>query len=617
MTDEHLPQAGNESYEQAKAYQELTSGLKEQEPNDLSQAVDRIVSELEVPPAVDTNNMDHDELSEYWERSIQRRLQLSRQLHEEGAPAASLILERIRKGEMRGGTGIEYVNLCATPDNGVELAEFLLEHRFMAQDLQTALERVGGHEILPYLEKYAEPVPRRDSDLDRSGRLNEAIDVALAVEQRLTEPKQREQWQASITKWAEVSNTLGNSQWLDEDALDERRAEQHPDLVAWRHTLNFYRVGNDADFGPSAHAPNAEALPLDPQISREQVVENLFALGEETLELPGAGAEKRKRVLEIMAYHEQNPSPYAITLGLEIEIEKASFVTNLGDAAREQSPDRAEAAYRRAGNYRRTERAGMPAGRDAEWEFAHLPARNYTTLSREVQALIQADLINNSFERHPVHMTLGHISMLGPAGPEVFALARGLEATGWCSSAERIEQPMRTRIDNWLYKGKGGVKERAAGEVKLGAGTAVELRIMELKSLSGADRTMRSAYALGAALRAYQELVNKPDQAADSNKQKLSDIWQDYSTEFNALCAQYDLTPPSQGGWAADTIRDGAGSVLDHRLGPDFLKLADFMREAHRPDSRGGQFQAAAQAAVLRARGRAMEILDRTKPAAG
>src|SRR3989338_2527989 len=102
-------------------------------------------------------------------------------------------------------------------------------------------------------------------------------------------------------------------------------------------------------------------------------------------------------------------------------------------------------------------------------------------------------LINKEFTRHPLHLTMGHITTFGKDGEnEVSLLARVLEATGYATTGGRLLRPYKTGKHCWNVKSVGGILERDADEIQLGVDRAVEFRTFQLQSLTSLDRFFRS-----------------------------------------------------------------------------------------------------------------------------
>ncbi len=608
MNTEHLPHNEATSFNDAKAYRDLAAGS---EPSEI-QAESAIIQLSQEIEELWSNGEENDDLE---------AMGLLRRLRQQGAPAAHILLEELRHDKLAPRNGAIMINVCATSANIPELADYMSSQPKLRPELQNTLARLGDDRVLPYLqtwltqsESYEANNPR--SVFQRSEALGKALFIAVAIQQRAADESSRQRWEAPIQTWLQEYAVVESRHPDPVDLLDDLKTRTHPDVLALAYTEDMFdnsHGGTDPDFGRSSRNRFKEA-PKPPvnEAERTETLRNLITLIERPLKsLPN---ERVERLLTIAAYQERNPSPYAVTLGFEIEVERQSLISPEPNADGLSPEERAERAYQRQANYRRSEQMGVPAGQDAEWEFAPEAAYHYLTPVRETQALIYADLINSAYEHNPLHATLAGITTEGPAGDQAGVLLRGIEATGWCCSAERIEQPTRNPANSWLCKGKRGIKERSAEELQLGASAGAELRTLEIKNLPGFDRTARSLYALGSALSAYQELAAHSERAADRHKQELADIWRDYSEQEEQLFAAYGLASPSTGSWFAGAIRDAEGNIIQERLGVDFLKFADLLRDAESGGSRGQKFQAAAQDNVLYARRRAMAVLDATRP---
>jgi hypothetical protein len=597
----------------ASAYAELQapSETMEQAREQRVAAIAETYANLALAERDPNTDMSYVELS-------REKVRCYRQLRSEGPEAVSHLLRGMQEQRYSEAVGFDLVEACATTASADELGAYVsqqpgtLEYR-----LEITLMRIGSDAQLPQLASYvdqpADPAARSgEQERNQRQRLRSAIAVAVGLEQQAAS-EHKPQWQKFIATSVERHNSLSTEQKLTAKELGWMQEGTTPDMLQEEYILQFFTSSDDPDFGPSNRQRNLEnKVPL-PKLERWEVVENLIALKEERLDLPPGDNPRRQRLLETMTYHEKNPSPHAITLGLEVEVEREAFTDR--EPADATADERADAEYQRRLDFRRTEQLGVPAGNDAEWEFALLPAEHYLTTSRETQALMQLGLIPSEYPQ-PAHLTIGGITSRGPTGKAAFMLARGLEATGWSTSAERVRQPIDgDPTDNWLFKGKGGLKEREPDEISGAATSAVELRILEVHGQSGLHRTLRTAYGLGAATSAFQE-VAKPDRPLpNADQQELAQIWEDYSDAAGQLFERYGMANPAQQEWTTIThIDPETQTPASHEFGADFLRFAELLSEAETPDTDGAKFQEAAQDLALAGRRRAMAVLDRTRP---
>lgn len=266
---------------------------------------------------------------------------------------------------------------------------------------------------------------------------------------------------------------------------------------------------------------------------------------------------------ESLVYHEAHPSPYAPTLGIEIEIFKEAILPE-----EKKEGDRKnlhEYFWRKKTEYEKTIPLGVP--RDVKendpailWEFSNKPVRYFLTLSREVQALIELGLIPKEYKKSPLHVTVGGVTPEESEqcdGKEVYVLARALEATGWSTTGERLLSPVwKAEHRSWNCKGVAGVLGRKRSTDKLefeDVDCAAELRTQQLQSLAGLDRLLRSAYYLGACLRAHQEIMRHenrndldPNWQPDATQKRLAELWRSFSLDCRDVFQTYGLTDPSQ-----------------------------------------------------------------------
>ncbi len=308
-----------------------------------------------------------------------------------------------------------------------------------------------------------------------------------------------------------------------------------------------------------------------------------------------------------LGYREENPSPYAPTLGIEIEI-------------RDQSLD-AEDFYKKSNlieKYRKTPRMGVPSGYDAFWEFAHRPVHYYHTLSKEVAALIEMGLINQAYTKHSLHLTIGGITTYDKGGYEfkeggTYLLARALEATGYSITGGRLLRPYLTGRMSWDAKGaKGGVLERFPEDIALGVPAAVEMRTFQLQGITGLDRLLKSAFLLGAALKAYQrEAVT--GEKLDETETKLAEVWGDFSNSLAAIFEEYNLKNPGEA-WVAPNSDGLLGpaklEVIYAKGKSDFIPLAKLLEEARlNPQSNGAEFVKKVRGLIIKARKKVKDII--------
>lgn len=133
----------------------------------------------------------------------------------------------------------------------------------------------------------------------------------------------------------------------------------------------------------------------------------------------------RRHWLEL---REEKPSPLAPTLGIEIEIRESA--AGVPKELRWPGPDynsperdswlkeKDKFLQQAQKPYLKTSELGVPYAFDKFWEFAHKPVRYYHTLSREVQALMEMNLIDREDQKHPLHLTIGGITSEGDTGEE-------------------------------------------------------------------------------------------------------------------------------------------------------------------------------------------------------
>lgn len=149
-------------------------------------------------------------------------------------------------------------------------------------------------------------------------------------------------------------------------------------------------------------------------------------------------------------------------------------------------------------------KCGVPRGNDRYWEFAVDPCSDWRLPCAQIELLAAAGLLPLKGSGS-LQITLGGLRQ----GREVQALARLLEAL--CGSAERIRGGIRAASkgpihSGWARKGSGGVLEKRADELKLGAASACEIRALSVPN--GVERLrdlLRVASVAGAAVAKAQE----------------------------------------------------------------------------------------------------------------
>ena len=196
------------------------------------------------------------------------------------------------------------------------------------------------------------------------------------------------------------------------------------------------------------------------------------------------------------------------------------------------------------------------------------------------------------------------------SGKETFVLARTLEAAGWSTTGGRLLRPYLVKGVHgaWGAKGVGGVKERKSDEIKLGIHEAVEFRTFQLQNLTGLDRTLRSAFLLGAALHAYQTEARGESVTTEGDpviREQLSAIWEKFSHESQKIFSAYNLADPKNA-WHAPSYADSA----DMRAENPFKHLGDTIDEARQhPDSQGAEFVAEIRRLIITTRKQVADII--------
>jgi len=307
-----------------------------------------------------------------------------------------------------------------------------------------------------------------------------------------------------------------------------------------REAYPIYDREADADL----YDESQKAETMKSAVDRLQVVKNLRFTEEREKGIAERGDEFLKK--HFLEYRESNPSPYGVTLGIEIEIPKESVLPknwmNLTDVEKKKFLTKLKEKYKQ------TKKLGMPAGTDQFWEFASEPANYPTTLARETQALIEMNLIPKEYRKFPLHVTIGGVTFLHENDflkeNNTHLLARVLDATAWETDAERLIAPYKDKNSDWTsHRAESGIRERNLDQIKQQEGIkierAVEFRTMQMQSLFGLERYLGSIYYLGSALKAYQN----PDKS-DPTVKKLSKVWRQFAGRSDELFSKINLPNP-------------------------------------------------------------------------
>lgn len=201
----------------------------------------------------------------------------------------------------------------------------------------------------------------------------------------------------------------------------------------------------------------------------------------------------------------------------------------------------------------RTVEVGVPKGLDRYWEFAFDPVYTPQHVINQIHCLQQAQLIPAG--THSMHITLGGIR----ATPSAYYLA-AIAATLWCDQA-RIAQgyhPCRPKLSHgWARKGRAGVFEKEARDLKNGAQVAIEIRMPTLTQdvevfnmqlnlfMWFADMVLR--VQRGEQCPEWKQMVSAIRQVLDDHNlpdcnwekpHMRDDIWQSYIAQFPSVQQQ-------------------------------------------------------------------------------
>ena len=213
-----------------------------------------------------------------------------------------------------------------------------------------------------------------------------------------------------------------------------------------------------------------------------------------------------------------------VPIGIEIEVKFSSFFPSLwlkyGLDTRtfgSLSPQEAESFTRDCTlleaellpKLKATIDAGVPRGNDRYWEFALDPAHDVGLLVSQVDLLTRAGVLPRD-RTHSLQLTLGNLK----ATPDVYYLALLLELQ--TIDRERIayglDQAEKTIHTGWARKGRSGVLEKGAADLKHGSVVACELRPLQLPVDQADFSQLMADASWGAnAIAAKQGIARSPD----------------------------------------------------------------------------------------------------------
>lgn len=584
------------------------------------------------------------------QESVEARLRW----RDEGRKAVAYLLEIINNtAHLATYESYQYVcllDLCASSDDAQKIGALLLrddvtflgDRSFKSKFLRI-LERIGTPENTDQLVQSAErcldaPYGSLLKKEDSMDVISVLWSIGLRIDTEYAENEENEQYQ-------EVHRQLGNAGQRIRENLRDRTGQEITDYEEqllgeslWYREAAFaslFEVQEEQESDDSHDPYDYESDERNMSWEDEQddemedsYRENKFAEIESRLEVIKRLRHEIKKEQKIkeepeddegkflrrhwLEYREDNPSPYAPTLGIEIEIRERTLLPP--EAKNWIKDEKIDFVEPKRKLFERTEKLGVGRGLDAFWEFAHNPVRHYTTLSREVQALMDMGLINKQYRKHSLHITLGGVTSKGPGGKGAFVLARALESTGWGVTSGRIMRPYLLKRGAWTYKGRAGVKERDASEMQLNTSRGIEIRTMQVQGLTGLDRLLRSSYLLGTALRAYQERgLDDPIVSVDAGeemRETLAKIWLSFAQETKTIFHKYGLADPSIIWKVPDR---------DHEEGEaptgDFVPFAALLDEARQhPQSLGAEFVAEMRGLIIKTRKEIADVIYQ-KPA--
>ncbi|QQG45735.1 MAG: hypothetical protein HYW89_02450 [Candidatus Sungiibacteriota bacterium] len=559
----------------------------------------------------------------FWDGGV---IELRRRLRVEGRRAAQYILEMIERdlvsedpvASRRLYCELNWLFFCATPNEAKRISKVLTKDKIVREPDRSKkiaifeiLQRIGTEETIDDLTTFVRKEKSEspyfpESDFWYIYDLQDIFRVLMAIRMRA---RDIDKFVVAISKINEFLQENNQEPFSFGPATIEYYWQELNPRRLERELENFFIENPRSLYAGPEYAPEAT----------DRVISDFYAEGniqevESRLEVVRRlrhEARKEKKIKEEpekddtkflrrhwLEYREENPSPYAPTLGIEIEIRAHSVLPP--ELARkpqgfsgwewyeqeEWMRKREQIIEEKRQPYHGVEKLGVPRGGDGFWEFAHKPVRNYFTLSKEVQALIAMDLINREDQRHAMHLTIGGVEVEG--GGNAYLLARVLEASAWSTRGKRLLRPYLSKYPGWTINGRGGVKERLGYELELGATLGIEIRTFQLQSLTGLDRLLKSAYLLGAALKSCQEL-KRNDPLNVGQKQevriKLTDIWHIFSDKSKDIFTKFGLQEPDDI-WSTRELE-----LAENVENSPFYKLAQLLDEAEaEPKSTGAGF---------------------------
>lgn len=575
----------------------------------------------------------------------QASVELRLRWRDEGRKAAAYLLEKLNDtpslDNYESYQHLSLLDLCASGKDAHKIGAFLLrddvalteDRSFKCKSLKI-LERVGTQENIdqlvqfaakclnapyePYMQKldtenalgvlYAidmRGMPTEEENKNLSARLESARQAIRDGFSRRTGQEITDDDENALAQWVWDQDREGDFNALFEaQEYEESDTADDPDDerdMSWDDEQDYELRNDYYDHRFFETESRLETVKrLRHEVKKEQ------AMTEEPEDEDAAFL--RRHWLE---YREENPPPYAPTLGIEIEIRERTLLPP--EAKNWTEKEKNKYTWSKRELFEKTEAMGVGRGNDAFWEFAHRPVRHYATLSAEVQALMEMGLINKDYQKHSLHVTLGGVTSVGQGGEGAFVLARALESTGWGTTGGRIMRPYLLQRGAWTYKGEAGVKERSKDEIALGGERAIEIRTMQVQGLAGLDRLLRSSYLLGAALRAHQEKERGDILAsADTDgtmRDGLANIWGSFTKRAKNRFEAYGLTDPS----VIWTVPNNTHRADEPPSG-DFVPFAALLDDARKhPKGDGAEFVAAMRGLIIETR---KQIFDLIYPSA-
>lgn len=253
--------------------------------------------------------------------------------------------------------------------------------------------------------------------------------------------------------------------------------------------------------------------------------------------VPELSAQEWHRLIEKrqLRKKEENPSPYTPSLGIELEVHSKAVTDTVKNFAYEKSVSLSPAWRELSARYgiKRDIFDPIPV-----IELNIGPVSNYELISRQVQELYRLGLLNPEHRISPLHLNVGGINK----DRDALLFHQFLSSTGWTTTGKRLsdEGPYDKGRMGLYFKYKTlnlpkveGIPQGDPRNIEV----VLESRTHSLGSLSGLNRTLKTAFMLGTALKAYQKPVDDRDEIENS----LAEVWSGFRDDYEALMKEFGV----------------------------------------------------------------------------